>query len=82
MTRKLSVTESRKLPPVLGDFVAQEIERGVRELSTCGLAFVVRYIPVHEAAYLSHASFARKGGSEQARAEQAERDAINQGIAF
>ena len=31
-----------------GDFVAQEIERGVRELSACGVAFVVRDIPVHE----------------------------------
>ena len=38
-----------KACPVLGDFVAQEIERGVRELSTCGVAFVVRDIPVHEA---------------------------------
>ena len=37
-----------KACPVLGDFVAQEIERGVRELSACGVAFVVRYIPVHE----------------------------------
>src|SRR5271157_4647450 len=37
-----------KASPVLGDFVAQEIERGVRELSACGVAFVVRYIPVHE----------------------------------
>jgi hypothetical protein len=35
--------------PVLGDFAAQEIERGVRELSACGVAFVVRDIPVHEA---------------------------------
>ncbi|MGB6176925.1 MAG: tetratricopeptide repeat protein [Methylocella sp.] len=34
--------------PGLGDFVAQEIERGVRELSACGVAFVVRDIPVHE----------------------------------
>jgi hypothetical protein len=42
MTRKLSVTESRKPCPVLGDFVAQEIERGVREMSACGVAFVVR----------------------------------------
>ena len=38
-----------KACPVLGDFVAQEIERGVRELSACGVAFVVRDIPVHEA---------------------------------
>src|ERR1700730_6053741 len=37
-----------KASPVLGDFVAQEIERDVRELSACGVAFVVRYIPVHE----------------------------------
>jgi hypothetical protein len=37
-----------KASPVLGDFVAQEIERGVRELSACGVAFVVRFIPVHE----------------------------------
>jgi hypothetical protein len=36
-----------KASPVLGDFVAQEIERGVRELSACGVAFVVRDIPVH-----------------------------------
>ena len=35
--------------PVLGDFAAQEIERGVRELSACGVAFVVRDIPMHEA---------------------------------
>jgi len=76
------VTDSRKLPPVLGDFVAQEIERGVRELSTCGLAFVVRYIPVHEACILRMPHWRAKGGSEQARAEQVERDAINQGIAF
>ena len=37
-----------KASPVLGDFVTQEIERDVRELSACGVAFVVRYIPVHE----------------------------------
>jgi hypothetical protein len=35
--------------PVLGDFVAQEIERGVRELSACGVASVVRDVLVHEA---------------------------------
>ena len=34
--------------PVLGDFAAQEIKRGVRELSACGMAFVVRDIPMHE----------------------------------
>src|ERR1019366_1841227 len=33
--------------PVLGDFVAQEIERGVRKLSACGVAFVVRDVLVH-----------------------------------
>jgi uncharacterized membrane protein HdeD (DUF308 family) len=38
-----------KACPVLGDFVAQEIERGVREMSACGVAFVVRDISVHEA---------------------------------
>src|ERR1039457_1388781 len=37
-----------KASPVLGDCVAQEIEPGVPELSACGVAFVVRYIPVHE----------------------------------
>jgi hypothetical protein len=45
MTRKLSVTETRKLP-VLGDFIAQE--RDVRQLSACGVTFVVRDILVHE----------------------------------
>ena len=35
--------------PVLGDFLAQEIERGVRELSACGVASVVRDVLVHEA---------------------------------
>src|ERR1019366_9823767 len=34
--------------PVLGDFVAQEIERGVRKLSACGVAFVVRDVLVHD----------------------------------
>ena len=34
--------------PVLGDFVAQEIERGGRELPTCRVAFVGRDIFVHE----------------------------------
>jgi len=38
-----------KASPDLGDFVAQEIEHGVRELSTKGVAFVVCYIPVREA---------------------------------
>ena len=34
--------------PVLGDFVAQEIERGVRKLSACGVAFVVRaFLRIH-----------------------------------
>jgi Prophage CP4-57 regulatory protein (AlpA) len=32
-----------------GDFLAQEIERGVRELSACGVASVVRDVLVHEA---------------------------------
>jgi hypothetical protein len=35
-----------KACPVLGDFVAQE---SVRELSACGVAFVMRDISVHEA---------------------------------
>ena len=40
MTRKLSVTEFRKLAQFLGTLSAQEIERGVREMSACGVAFV------------------------------------------
>jgi hypothetical protein len=35
--------------PVLGDFAAQEIERGVREPSACGVAFVGRGVSVDEA---------------------------------
>ena len=34
--------------PVLGDLAAQEIERGVRELSACGVAFVVGDVSVHD----------------------------------
>lgn len=37
-----------KSSPVLGDFVAQEIERGVRELSAWGVAFVVGNVFVHD----------------------------------
>ena len=35
--------------PVLWNFVAQEIERGVCELSAYGVAFVGRDMSVHEA---------------------------------
>ena len=38
-----------KVSPVLGDFVTQEIERGIRELPTCRMAFVVGDVSVHEA---------------------------------
>jgi hypothetical protein len=34
--------------PVLGDFVAQEIERDIRELCARGVAFVVRDVLVHD----------------------------------
>lgn len=34
--------------PVLGDFVAQEIERGIRELSACGVVFVVGDVSMHD----------------------------------